>query len=82
MATSINLDVTKHILVPKHVKLSEEEEKKVLEKFNINKKQLPRIKISDPAIQGLDAKPGDIIKIERMSTIAGKTDFYRVVINV
>lgn len=82
MVASTNLDVTKHLLVPKHVKLSEEEEKKVLEKFNINKKQLPRIKISDSAISHLDAKPGDVIRIERISTTAGKTDFYRVVINV
>ncbi|MFH1638060.1 MAG: DNA-directed RNA polymerase subunit H [Candidatus Woesearchaeota archaeon] len=76
------LDLTKHVLVPKHTKLSEEEGKKVLEKFNITKRQLPRIKISDAAIANLEAQPGDIIKIERISPTVGKVDFYRVVTNV
>lgn len=82
MAASTKIDVAKHILVPKHTKLSEEEAKKVLEKFNVGKRQLPMIRPLDPALRGMDAKPGDVIKIERESPTAGKSEFYRVVINV
>jgi DNA-directed RNA polymerase subunit H len=74
-------DISKHILVPKHSKLSGEDVKKVLEKYNISLKQLPRIIKSDPALIGLDAMPGDVIKIERDSPTVGKVAFYRVVIN-
>lgn len=73
--------VTKHVLVPKHTKLSEREKKQLLEKYNITVKQLPRISKKDPAIQHLDVKPGDVIKIHRESKTAGKTEFYRSVAN-
>lgn len=74
-------DVSKHILVPKHTKLTEEETQKVLEKYNVTSRQLPKIQKNDPAIKELDAKPGDIIEIERKSQTVEKTKFYRVVAN-
>ena len=75
------INVTSHYLVPKHTKLSESEAKKFLEKYNISIKELPKILISDPAIANFDVKPGDIIKIDRASETAGKTVYYRGVIN-
>lgn len=74
-------DVREHVLVPKHTKMSEQEVQKLLEKYNITLKQLPRIQRNDPAIQDLDAKPGDIIRIERKSQTVGDVDFYRMVSN-
>lgn len=74
-------DISKHILVPKHTKLNEADVKKLLEKYNVNLKQLPRIIKNDPAIQHLDVKVGDVIRIERDSPTVGKVDFYRVVTN-
>lgn len=71
--------VQDHIFVPKHTKLSDEEKQKVLEQFNISLNQLPRILKSDPAIAEFDAKPGDVIKIERKSVTTGKSFFFRVV---
>lgn len=71
----------KHILVPKHTKLSKEEKEELLRKYNISTKQLPMILESDPAIKDLDAKPEDVIMMERMSKTAKKSNFYRVVIN-
>jgi len=76
-----NLDISKHVLVPKHSKLSEEEVKKLLERYNVSLKQLPKILKTDPALQNLDAKPGDVIKIERQSPTVGKVNYYRVVTN-
>ncbi len=68
-----------HILVPQHRKLNEEESQEILKKYNVSKKQLPRIKINDSAILELDPKKGDIIEIIRDSPTTGKSYFYRVV---
>ncbi len=68
-------------LVPKHEILSEEEKKKLLEKFNISLKQLPRILITDPCVKALGAKVGDVIKITRKSPTAGEYFYYRVVVD-
>ena len=74
-------DITKHVLMPKHTKLTEEEANKVLDKYNVTSRQLPGILKTDPAIKHLDANPGDIIEIERKSPTVEKTKFYRVVVN-
>ena len=70
-----------HILVPKHSKLSETEKKQLFEKYNISLKELPKILKKDPAIADLKVKEGDVIKIERNSPTAGKTVYYRGVVN-
>ncbi len=75
------IDIKEHILVPKHVLLSEEEAKNVLSKYNVNRTQLPKISKKDPAILELGAKPDDIIKVIRNSETAGKAAYYRVVID-
>lgn len=74
------IEITKHEFVPQHIKLSEEESLEVLKKFNISKKQLPRILKEDPVLSKLDVKRGDIIKIIRKSPTADEALFYRVVI--
>ncbi|MBD3309684.1 DNA-directed RNA polymerase subunit H [Candidatus Woesearchaeota archaeon] len=71
----------KHTLMPKHVKLSEKDKKSLLEKYHINLKELPKILATDPAIQALGAKSGDVIKIVRHSPTAGEINFYRGVAN-
>lgn len=66
-----------HILQPKHSILKKEEAEKILIKYNISITQLPKIKITDPAIP-TNAQIGDVIKIERKE----ETDtyvYYRVV---
>ncbi len=69
-----------HELVPKHEILSEKDAKKILEKYGITKKELPKIKTNDPVIKAIDAEEGDVIEITRDSPTAGKTKYYRVVI--
>ena len=66
-----------HFLVPKHELVKPDAEKEILEKFGITKEDLPRIKDYDPAIQGLDAKEGDIIRILREND---ESVYYRVVV--
>lgn len=79
------VNVMEHELVPEHYLLSEAEEKEVLDKLQITKDSLPKIKRSDPAIKVLEKiygpiKPGRIIKIVRKSQTSGKFVAYRVVI--
>lgn len=72
--------VPNHIYVPKHEILTVEEAKQVLEQYNCQPTELPLILVSDPAIVGLDVKPGDMIKITRKSSTAGESIYYRYVV--
>ncbi|MFT4312825.1 MAG: DNA-directed RNA polymerase subunit H [Candidatus Woesearchaeota archaeon] len=74
-------EIKRNVLVPEHIKLSENEKKVILDKHGIEFIALPKISIKDPAIQHLNAKDGDVIKIVRMSSTAGKSVFFRGVIN-
>lgn len=76
----VQIDIRNHVLVPKHVVLSDEEAKKVLEQLGVRKEQLPRILITDPVIRLINAKVGDVIKIIRDSPTAGTEIAYRVVV--
>ncbi len=61
-----------HILQPKHSKISKKEEEELLQKINISKTQLPKIKQTDTALpEGVQI--GDIIKIERKDEPRSKT---------
>jgi DNA-directed RNA polymerase subunit H len=71
----------KHVFVPKHIKISEEEKKGVLQQYGITIHDLPQISIKDPAIAHLEAAVGDMIKITRDSNTAGTSIFYRSVSN-
>ncbi len=81
MPTAKKLDIKSHALIPKHSKLGEKEKTELLKKYNITIEQLPSILKTDAAIISLNAKPDDVIKIERNSPTAGTAVFYRVVIN-
>jgi DNA-directed RNA polymerase subunit H len=67
-----------HILQPKHTLLKSEESEKILDKFNISALQLPKIKITDPALPK-GANVGDVIKIERKDE-QGVHLYHRVVV--
>ena len=74
------LKIEKHEFVPEHIKLTEEESEELLKKLNLSRKQLPKIMKEDPAVEKLDVKKGDIIKIIRKSPTIGEAEFYRAVI--
>jgi DNA-directed RNA polymerase subunit H len=75
------IDLKKHVLVPKHTKLSEKEKADLLKRYNLAQEALPFIIKTDPAIEGMDLKPGDVIKVIRKSATAKNSVFYRVVMN-
>jgi DNA-directed RNA polymerase subunit H len=74
------VDISRHKLVPKHIILGDKEREELLKRYKINLNQLPRLLTSDPMVKKLDAKVGDVVKIERESGTAGKTIYYRVVV--
>jgi len=73
------INVQGHVFVPKHVLLNEKEVQELLTRYNISPQQMPTISAKDPALDELNARVGDIIKIIRNSQTQGKSFFYRVV---
>jgi DNA-directed RNA polymerase subunit H len=77
----VKKDILKHELVPDHVVLKKNQVKKVLKDLDISPEQFPKIKIDDPVVKAIGAKPGDILKITRKSQTAGKFITYRLVLD-
>lgn len=80
MAKKNSFDILEHELVPKHIVLSKEEAKKLLDALKIKAHQLPWIRENDPVCRKIKAKPGDIVMIIRNSPTAGKAVAYRLVV--
>ena len=74
------MDVREHRLVPEHRKMSEEEVDELLEKHDIEKQNLPKIKSNDSALKQKDFEVGDVFEITRESPTAGETTYYRRVV--
>jgi len=69
-----------HFLVPIHEIVSEENSLEVIKKFGGKKEKFPSILLSDPVIEELGAKKGDLIRITRETPTAGKAVYYRLVV--
>lgn len=70
---------TKHVLVPKHTKLTPEEITEVMNKYSIKGKiQMPFILRTDIIAKWLGLKQGDVVKIERFNENSGVSYYYRV----
>lgn len=70
-----------HQLIPEHILLTDDQAKELLNKYNITKDNLPKIKKKDPALTIFDikAEEGDVILIKRKEETA-MYDYYRVVV--
>ena len=77
----MSTEAIQHVLIPKHEKISEKEKEELLERYNLTSREFPKIPLADAAIQHLEIKVGDIIKITRKSPTAGEVIFYRGVSN-
>jgi len=74
------VDVSNHELVPEHVLLDDQQVvEEVLEEFDVDRTDLPKIRKSDPALPD-EAEPGDVIKIVRDSRTTDRAVVYRLVI--
>ena len=74
------IDIRDHRAVPEHRKMTEEEVEELLEKFDAEKSDLPKIERTDAALKQMDVEVGDVLEINRDSPTAGETTYYRRVI--
>lgn len=75
----LTINMTKHELVPKHIKINtEKEQNALLNKLGITKNMMPVILRTDAIGKFLRIVPGDICEIHRVSQQSGVTKYYRV----
>jgi DNA-directed RNA polymerases I, II, and III subunit RPABC1 len=79
MNKNMIFNITHHEFVPKHIILSEEEEKEVLDKYSTPINKLPKILKTDPVAKYYGMKPNQICKIIRNSPEVGDYLYYRLV---
>jgi DNA-directed RNA polymerase I, II, and III subunit RPABC1 len=72
-------NITRHVYVPKHIILTPEEEKEVLEKYSTTKGKLPKMSKNDPVAKYYGMKTDQICKIIRRSPEVGESIYYRLV---
>ena len=78
----LQLNVLKHRLVPKHVKLTESEKTELYHNLNIEEdRQLPEISRFDPVAKTLFLRPGEVCRITRFDKISYTNEFYRVCVS-
>lgn len=75
----LQFNILNHSLVPKHTVLTKDEEAEFKKKYNIlDNKNIPDISYFSPVSIVLGIRPHDIVKIERKSRTAVKSNYYRV----
>jgi DNA-directed RNA polymerase subunit H (RpoH/RPB5) len=78
----LQINPLKHVFVPKHIRLTQDEKMEVYKKYNIEQdSQLPQISRFDPISKILLIRPGEICKIERFEKSSFNTDYYRICIS-
>ena len=71
--------ILNHTLVPKHEIMKKKEVDDLLKSLDLKKELLPKINESDPVVEAIGAKKGDVLKITRDSLTAGEAVSYRIV---
>lgn len=73
------VDATSHELVPDHTLLEESALEEVLDEYDIDRTDLPKIKRTDAGLPN-GAEVGDVVKIVRDSRTTDEAVIYRLVV--
>lgn len=74
------INISKHIFVPKHVILSDEEVKDLCNHYNIKPSNLHKILHQDPMAKFIGLRPGQIVKTNTNNPITGISSTYKLCI--
>ncbi|KAI3682347.1 hypothetical protein L1987_82275 [Smallanthus sonchifolius] len=77
--TDLLVNITKHVLKPKHRVITDVEKEKLLKKFNLDEKQLPRMSQKDAIAQYYGLQKGQVIEVTYNGEITGLHVTYRCI---
>ncbi|XP_021744582.1 DNA-directed RNA polymerase V subunit 5A-like [Chenopodium quinoa] len=77
--TDLLVNITKHVLKPKHQVLTPREKEKLLKKYNLEEKQLPRISAKDAIVRHYGYEKGQVLKVTYSGEITQSHVTYRCV---
>ncbi|KAG7570035.1 RNA polymerase Rpb5 N-terminal domain superfamily [Arabidopsis thaliana x Arabidopsis arenosa] len=77
--TDLLVNVTKHVLRPKHQVLNDKEKESLLKKFSIEEKQLPRLSSKDPIVRYYGLETGQVMKVTYKDELSESHVTYRCV---
>ncbi|XP_059670987.1 DNA-directed RNA polymerase V subunit 5C-like [Cornus florida] len=77
--TDLLVNVTKHVLEPKYEILTTEEKQKVLEKYKVEDKQLPRMLEDDAIARYYGLEKGSVVKVTSNGAITDLLVTYRCI---
>ncbi|CAK9185905.1 unnamed protein product [Ilex paraguariensis] len=77
--TDLLVNITKHVLKPKHQVLSDKDKQKLLKKFSLEEKQLPRMLQKDAIARYYGLEKGQVVKVTYTGEITESHVTYRCV---
>lgn len=72
------INITKHVLMPKHQVLTSAEKKLFLTNSRLTESQLPKILVTDPISKYYGMRRGDVVRIIRNSDTSAKSVTFRL----